>query len=351
MPTGDKCGSIFINMKFKKWLREILTDVHYRELDPNFEIDKLATHASETPAMRSLMKDFDVKKKHFTVASPDYQLELPFPLENLDIPGVKQGLLTIKRQDMESFFDASIERIVRMIKGHVKRIREQCHNRPKNLFLVGGYGESEYLQAQIREMLVQEKLVMQPWRPQKSWTAVVRGAVVCGIEKRESKSLMRTSSCRHSYAICLDERYAMAHHGRQEEIIEYGGGTFAKGQLTWLLNKGDLVLSNKPTKRSKTIHIRLVKQRRDVMTLKIWQYICDEEQRPTRLDDATDDFYNAGEIDIDLSRIQFERVHEGRGKPTYFKADVELVLELERGKLWAILQWKRTELTRISVTY
>jgi len=84
-------------MKFKKWLREILTDVHYRELDPNFEIDKLATHASETPAMRSLMKDFDVKKKHFTVASPDYQLELPFPLENLDIPGVKQGLLTIKR--------------------------------------------------------------------------------------------------------------------------------------------------------------------------------------------------------------------------------------------------------------
>jgi len=80
----------------------------------------------------------------------------------------------------------------------------------------------------------------------------------------------------------------MAHHGRQEEIIEYGGGTFAKGQLTWLLNKGDLVLSNKPTKRSKTIHIRLVKQRRDVMTLKIWQYICDEEQRPTRLDDATD---------------------------------------------------------------
>lgn len=134
-------------MKFKKWLRKILTDVHYKELDPNFEIDKTATHTSETPAMRSLMKDFDLKKKHFTAGSSDCKLELPPPLENLIIQGrVNQGLLTIKRlvqqssfssntdslrHEMESFFDASIEQIVILIKDHIKRIREQRRNRPK----------------------------------------------------------------------------------------------------------------------------------------------------------------------------------------------------------------------------
>ncbi|KAI4633484.1 hypothetical protein J4E80_000850 [Alternaria sp. BMP 0032] len=276
-------------MKFKRWLREILTDVHYKELDPTFDIDKTATHASETPAMRSLMKDFDLKKKHFTAGSSDCQLELPSPLENLIIQGrVNQGLLTIKRHEMESFFDASIERIVILIKNHIKRIREQRHNRPKNLFLVGGYGESEYLQAQIREMLLQERLIMQYWRPQKSWTAVVRGAVVCGIEKNLTGSLKRTNSCRNSYAICLDESYTSTYHGNQEEVIKHGGEIFAKGQLTWLLNKGDLVMSNAPTKRSKTVHIHLSKQRKEMMTLKIWRYISDEKHRPTRLEDATD---------------------------------------------------------------
>ncbi|KAI4955558.1 hypothetical protein J4E91_001419 [Alternaria rosae] len=351
-PTGDKCGSIFINMKFKKWLRKILTDVHYKELDPNFEIDKTATHASETPAMRSLMKDFDLKKKHFTAGSSGCKLELPPPLENLIIQGrVNQGLLTIKRHEMESFFDASIEQIVILIKDHIKRIREQRRNRPKNLFLVGGYGESEYLQAQIQEMLLHERLIMQYWRPQKSWTAVVRGAVVCGIEKNFTKSLKRTDSCRNSYAICLDESYTSTYHGNQEEIIEHGGGTFAKGQLTWLLNKGDLVLLNESTKRSKTIHIRLSKQRQDMMALKIWQYMSDERYRPTRLEDATDELRNAGELGIDLSKIQFDRVRQRLGKPTYFTADLELVLDLEWDKLRATLWWKQTELTSISVLY
>jgi hypothetical protein len=60
---------------------------------------------------------------------------------------------------------------------------------------------------------------------------------------------------------------------------------------------------------------------------------------------------NAGEIDIDLSKIQLERVRQGLGKSTYFKADLKLVLRLEWDKLWATLWWKQTELTTIPVLY
>ena len=182
------------------------------------------------------------------------------------------------------------------------------------------------------------------WRPRDSWTAAVRGAVVCGIEKHESRSLKRTSSCRHSYAICLDEIYALAHHGKQKLKMAYGGGIFAEEQLTWLLKKGDLVLFDQSTKRLKKIHIRLAKRRQDVMTLKIWQYTSDENHRTKRLRDA-------GKLGIDLSRIQFDRVRQGLGKPTYFTADLELVLELKWTELRADLWWKKTKLTSIPVLY
>ena len=60
---------------------------------------------------------------------------------------------------------------------------------------------------------------------------------------------------------------------------------------------------------------------------------------------------NAGELGIDLSKIEFKRERQKLGKPTYFMADVELVLNLEWDKLGATLWWKQTELTSIPVLY
>ena len=63
------------------------------------------------------------------------------------------------------------------------------------------------------------------------------------------------------------------------------------------------------------------------------------------------DLRNAGELGIDLSKIQLDRVRWRLGEPTYFTADLELVLDLEWDKLRASLWWKQTELTSISVLY
>lgn len=97
-PTGQKCGSIFINQEFKRWVRLLLGDEEYRKLDPNLDIERNATHASETPAMRILMKKFDALKKNFSTNSREVRLTLPPPLQNLVIPNrVNQGLITIPR--------------------------------------------------------------------------------------------------------------------------------------------------------------------------------------------------------------------------------------------------------------
>ena len=139
-------------------------------------------------------------------------------------------------------------------------------------------------------MLKQEKMVMQFRRPEKSWTAVVRGAVVCGIEKMGNLSLKQTNSCQHSYGVCLTEIYRPTHHSPQD-AVQLGGGNFVQDQLDWLLSKGDLILFDQKLRREKTIHIRLGTVRQDVLPLTIWQNLTDEIYRPTRLGDASDGRY------------------------------------------------------------
>jgi hypothetical protein len=95
---GRKCGSIFINRAFLKWLRGKLGEENYRQLDPNLDIDKEAFHASESPAMRYLMQVFDGRKQGFQRDSGAFFLDLPKPLDDLTINGiVNEGEMMIPR--------------------------------------------------------------------------------------------------------------------------------------------------------------------------------------------------------------------------------------------------------------
>ncbi len=60
---------------------------------------KAASHASESPEMRQLMSRFDVQKELFNATdSNDIYIELPAPLDNLEIPDiVDSGLIRITR--------------------------------------------------------------------------------------------------------------------------------------------------------------------------------------------------------------------------------------------------------------
>jgi hypothetical protein len=53
----------------------------------------------ETAEMRLLMSNFEAAKKMFCADSGDVELELPAPLDTLNIPGrVEQGSLIISQQ-------------------------------------------------------------------------------------------------------------------------------------------------------------------------------------------------------------------------------------------------------------
>jgi hypothetical protein len=97
--TGAKCGSIYIDGNFKRWLHELLGDRDYRELDPRNASQKISAHDTESKQMRAIMKAFDAFKKKFVKTARDMKMDFPEPLDNLNIDGkVVEGELTITKE-------------------------------------------------------------------------------------------------------------------------------------------------------------------------------------------------------------------------------------------------------------
>ncbi|KAH7115268.1 hypothetical protein B0J11DRAFT_471111 [Dendryphion nanum] len=304
-PTGAKCGSIFINMAFKNWLRLLIGEENYRQLDPYMETNKISSHSTEGRAMRELMKDFDARKHLFHANyTKDINIDLPAPLNNLNIPGrVDRGEITIPSDRMESFFDQSVEPIVTLINDHLKEIRKKGTGiRTKNVFLVGGFGRSEYLRDQVKNHLSLEKLKLR-MPDDKSWTAVVQGAVICGIEKSSSQKLVRAGACRHHYGIAPNQIFSDAHHSLEDRVEDPKTGlVFARGQMNWLLNKGDLVRSSAPLIVEKEITLTFLKSEEKKKIIPIYRYSRDDD-RPERYHEARNEVLEVCRLDINLTAV------------------------------------------------
>jgi hypothetical protein len=88
---GSKCGSIFVNLAFKKWLRALLGEDICQVLDQAQLVTKISSHDAEGERMRVLMKNFDVHKRKFAKGHRDIKMDLPEPFENLDKDNIVVG--------------------------------------------------------------------------------------------------------------------------------------------------------------------------------------------------------------------------------------------------------------------
>ncbi|KAF2733043.1 hypothetical protein EJ04DRAFT_513478 [Polyplosphaeria fusca] len=283
-PTGRSCGAIFINMKFKEWLRtKVLGEKLYNQLDPHASENKIVSHATEGKAMRELMSNFEALKRDFKRDHYDeeYHLELPKPLNSLDAPPhVNEGELTIQSSEMESFFDYCVDQVLDLIQGHFQMI-DSAGGSLNNVLLVGGFGESDYLQKQIEFSL--NLWTVQLRTPDTSWTAVLQGAVLCGIERSRSQNLRRATPCLHNYGISCKELFSEAVHRPQDMITDPATGlNFAEGQMVWVLNKGDLVLQNEERTVSQDIALTFAKHEEKKRSISIYMNSDSEEHRPKR---------------------------------------------------------------------
>lgn len=100
-PTSDKCGSSYIDLSFKQWLRKEIGEKNYNILDESSVGRRINMSSAEGGPLRMIMAAFEAHKKLFTRdTQASFKIDLPPALQNLTVGTyVQDGELTITRYE------------------------------------------------------------------------------------------------------------------------------------------------------------------------------------------------------------------------------------------------------------
>lgn len=163
----------------------------------------------------------------------------------------------------------------------------------KNVFLVGGFGESKFLQEELEFSLnLRDIDLRKPDTNSYSWTAVVRGAVVCGIEKDTTLNLSTAVPSPRHFGIIANEQFTRVNKHEKEDlrINPLTNMQMAQNQLLWLINKGDAIFSNEPVTVTHPLSKAFSERGSKYVKVTVYSYF-DDDKRPTRLHGAADGMY------------------------------------------------------------
>ncbi|PVH78397.1 hypothetical protein DL98DRAFT_590324 [Cadophora sp. DSE1049] len=316
IPTSERCGSAYINLNFKRWLRRVIGEENYRALDPNSSSQQISAHAMEGKEMRQVMKRFEGLKKAFPRDNRPLKLDLPGPLSELNIPRrVSQGELTISYHEMKEFFDPCVDTVLELIQNQILQV-EQKNNRVKNVFLVGGFGESRYLQQELEESLTLRKIAMRHPEKAKAWTAVVQGAVIYGIEKARHRNTVFATTFTRSYGIVLNQPYSVRMHDGKDRFVDpLTERVQASRQINWLIHRGDLMSTHTI---EKDITCSFGEHETRIFKLPVYTYIHDEdnEEKPDRFETGQHELEEVAKLNFDLSQVPFSDFESHRNSNT-----------------------------------
>lgn len=206
--TGGKCGSSMLNMRFRRYLKQIHGDKYWTD-------ERLVVALSEFEAVCILQT---VLKLIISLTVLQFKRDFspkgePLTLKVDSSLGLKRDRFAISQEDMTTkIWDPIMKDIICLIKEQISLADEKV----AAVVLVGGFGQSAYLRSRVRDVIVSRVRVLQP---ENGVTAVVKGAVIYGLGNYQpAMALVGIASrvARRSYGTCLLTKYDPAKHNRDE---------------------------------------------------------------------------------------------------------------------------------------
>lgn len=106
------------------------------------------------------------------------------------------------------------------------------------------------------------------------WTAVVR---IFGVENVGHENITITKTCPQSVGIVLNHAFSKSKHDSRDQFVDpLTNRPMAKGQFTWLMRKGDLLLSDAPKEVEQEINFNFGETDSRVLQLPIYRYPDDD---------------------------------------------------------------------------
>ncbi|KAK5120269.1 hypothetical protein LTR85_006475 [Meristemomyces frigidus] len=209
--TGGLCGSAFLNYRFEDHVRARLGDERYN----NMREKKPKTWMMGLRYFEEFVKRNFNEEEHSEINVP-----LPGLPDDLD-SGLDSGFLIMSAEQVKEIFAPIISQVIELVQGQVQAIKSK-DGVVSGIILVGGFGQSNYLYTRLKQhfnaippppyseqpthaIAAAAQQSVEVLQPLHAWTAVVRGAVLRGVEgslveKRRSRWHYGTS-----YATVFDE--------------------------------------------------------------------------------------------------------------------------------------------------
>ncbi|KAF3318987.1 hypothetical protein TWF173_005397 [Orbilia oligospora] len=223
--TGAKCGSSYIDEAFLQLLRQ--------KIGPEFDNDQVWSK-KDIGRGSSLMKHFDSIKRSFgQTTNNQWFIDLPVSIANDESNGIIDNELEFTAEELQSLFDPVVGKVVRLVEDQVYNV-EKTGQRVSAIFLVGGFGESQYLYECLVEWANKLNPPLPVVNPKESWSAIMRGAIV-----HQLHPAVRSRRLRQHYGFSCHFPYEPDKHDFNNTFICPFNGRLVKNTILWGGNLGD----------------------------------------------------------------------------------------------------------------
>ncbi|KAI6872119.1 hypothetical protein KC338_g1774 [Hortaea werneckii] len=184
---GGFCGSAFINVEFETQLSSFLGSA-FAKLSPK--------------QLKLIRDDFEYRIKREYKPGCDKAFSIPILGIQDDCKGrIKNGEILPN----DAILEASFESIMSQVLGLVDEQKEGLEakgldGRLKGVLLVGGFGGSRFLHERIKQEYPEDEGIS-VWRGDRSWTAVVQGAVECEALSTSDNATVHSRLSSYNYGV------------------------------------------------------------------------------------------------------------------------------------------------------
>ncbi|KAK7514991.1 hypothetical protein IWZ03DRAFT_443731 [Phyllosticta citriasiana] len=318
--TGGKCGSTYIDRNFNSWMATTFGDAYTslpaKRRGPGSTFTRSFEAAKRTFGSTSVGRD-DVEIDHINMHAP--------PSPNYD---PDEATVIISWYQMKSFFDPVISEIIRLVDSQVVLAKQAGHDISR-IILVGGFGNSDYLNERMAAWCAQLGGNIKLTCPPQSQAAVVRGAAIRGLEG--IRPVTRLARRHYGYSVCMPFRRGVDPEDKSY-IDRFDGRKMCRDRIDWPVSKGEVINSSTEIGFHLTTNIDKDQVPEAMITL----YACPRDTPPEHISNQSAE--KVGQVHVRFSSSDFDnadkRFNKSMGEDVYrFNLTVKMNMNAEEGIL------------------
>ncbi|KAF8449901.1 hypothetical protein BDZ91DRAFT_786934 [Kalaharituber pfeilii] len=333
---GKLCGSVFLNKEFEKFIRKRLGEETVKKMKQKGRPYCL------------MMKEFDENLKRLFNEEQDF-MYCPVPgVANDQKNRIQDSFLEISKTEMKAIFDPVIAQVLDLIKEQLDSVSLKGRKPVSCILLVGGFGSSKYLRKRVEDYITSTSATpdIKVIQPINAWSAVARGAVLCGLQIVK----IRSRQARRNYGVGFRSPFINEKHDEVDRTwCSIEEKYFCANQMQWYVKKGDEIADMQ--KISFPFYLTFSSKDTNLCSKQILR--ASDSAAATVENRSTDrNVYEVCSITCDLNPLR-SHLNERRtlNDKLYYTLDFTLVMRIHSGQLTFAFEYGDVTYKEITVKF